>query len=159
MKRFNWIDVVILLVLVAVVAVVGIKLMSKPTEGVKEDASLSTPNLRVEVLCQELLPEEAENIILSLQSAPREVNGAQVEMTRIFNSNNLVDACITTWVIEESPTEGFVNLRLTVEANAVLSKGNYSIGTQEIRIGKGYTAKTMGMETEGTIVAVTELSK
>lgn len=159
MKRFNWIDVVIVLVLVAALAVVGVKFLGKPSETVSADISLSEPNLRVEILCTQMNPEEVDNMILSLQSAPRDMNGTKVEMTRIFNSNNLVDARVTAWEKEESAVEGLVDLRLTVEANAVLSKGNYSIGTQEIRIGKGYTTKTLGIEAEGTIVVVTELSK
>lgn len=165
MKRFNWVDVVIVLVLVAALAVVGVKaLPDKPAEVVSEDPTASEPvqfepNLRIEILCTELTPELADNAIDSLQSAPWDMEDIEGDMTQVFNSYKLEDAYFVAWEKEESDEEGLVDLRLTMEANAVPSRGCYSIGTQEIRIGKSYIAKTMGIEIVGTIVAVTELTQ
>ena len=159
MKRFNWIDITIVVILIAAVAFLGMKMLGGKTETLGAENQLSEPNLRIEVLCEDVTLEVAENVIASLQGAPREMSGMMVEKTRLFNSSNLVDGAITAWVIEPTERENVVNLRLTIEANAVLSKGSYSIGTQEIRIGRGYTAKTMDIELEGSIAVMTELAK
>ena len=159
MKRFNWIDITIVVILIAAVAFLGMKMLGGKTETLGAENQLSEPNLRIEVLCEDVTLEVAENVIASLQGAPREMSGMMVEKTRLFNSSNLVAGAITAWVIEPTERENVVNLRLTIEANAVLSKGSYSIGTQEIRIGRGYTAKTMDIELEGSIAVMTELAK
>lgn len=157
MKRFNWIDVVIVLILVAAVALLAFKMIGGKAETIGEEAVVTEPNLRIEVVCRDLTEETANNIIASLEGEPREVSGSLVEKTRIFNSSNLIDANVVAWQIVPCEEENEVWLRLTVEANAVLSKGSYSIGTQEIRIGRGYTVKTMDIEISGIITVMTEL--
>ncbi len=159
MKRFNWIDVVIVLILVAALALVVVKMTDKEPETLGAENVVSEPNLRIEVVCRDLTPEIANQIIASLDGEPREVSGQMVEKTRIFNSGNLVDGHITEWELMECDEPNEVWLRLTIEANAVLSKGSYSIGTQEIRLGRGFTAKTMDIEIGGIITVMTELKK
>ena len=52
-----------------------------------------------------------------------------------------------------------MDLRLTIDANGTLFRGSYTVGTQEVRIGKTFIAKTMSMELEGTVVSLTELAQ
>lgn len=158
MKRFNWIDVLIVLILVAAIGLVAYKMMGGDPQTLGSENAVTVPNLRIEVVCEKVTPETAQNIIASLESEPRTVSGNTVEKTRLFNSNNLVDARITEWKIVPSEEE-WVYLRFTIEANAILSSGSYSIGTQEIRIGRGFTAKTMDIEIGGIITVMTELKK
>ena len=158
MKRFNWIDILIVLILVAAVVLVIFKMSGGDPQTLGSENAITEPNLRIEVVCERVTPETAQNIIASLESEPRTVSGNLVEKTRLFNSNNLVDARITAWEIVPSEEE-WVYLRFTIEANAILSSGSYSIGTQEIRIGRGFTAKTMDIEIGGIITVMTELKK
>lgn len=158
MKRFNWIDILIVVILVAAIGLVIFKMAGGDPQTLGAENQLTAPNLRIEVVCEKVTPETAQNIVASLESEPRMVSGIPVEKTRLFNSNNLVDASITAWEILPSEEE-WVYLRFTIEANAILSSGSYSIGTQEIRIGRGFTAKTMDIEIGGIITVMTELQK
>ena len=160
MKRFNWIDILIVLVLVAALAFAAVKLTSKePAETVEEevvDFQTAAPDLRVEVVCRKLSREIAENAVAALQEEPREFEDEMVEMTRLFNSNKLVNGRISRWEIADEP-EGTVELRLTIDAIAEYANGSYRVGTQEVRIGKDFIAKTMSMELNGTVISITEL--
>ncbi len=158
MKRFNWVDILIVLILVAAIGLVAYKMMGGDPQTLGSETAMTEPNLRIEVVCEEVTTETAKNIIASLNSEPRVVAGNSVEKSRLFNSNNLLDARIIDCQIEPSEEE-WVYLRFTIEANAILSSGSYSIGTQEIRIGRGYTVKTMDIEIEGSIAVMTELKK
>ena len=73
--------------------------------------------------------------------------------TRLFNSNKLVDAKIIGHEITTA-ADGTTELRLTVEAAAVVSGGAYSVGTQEVRIGKDFKVKTLDVEIEGCVLTM-----
>ena len=160
MKRFNWIDILIVVVIIGALAFAGMKLLGGNGESVGSDEkvkALSEPNLRMVVEIPEVSRETAENAIASFAWAARELDGNMVENTRVYNSNRLVDAQITSWEILDTEEEDTVCLRFTVEANAEVYRGTYTVGNQEIRIGKGYIAKTLTVELTGTVVSMTEL--
>ena len=159
MKRLNWIDILIIVVLVAALAFVGMKVLGG-TETVEEvdEAVLSAPTLEFVVEIPNITRELAENSVASLNGTPRDLDGVMVPMNRIYNSNKLVDAEITEWELLDTEDEGVVTLRLTIAANPSIYRCNYLVGNQEIRLGKNnYIAKTMSIELTGTIVSVTEL--
>ena len=162
MKRLNWIDYLVILVLVGALAFAGIKVLggNSQTEGVSgEENLLSEPNLTMIVEISDLSREIAENAVASFAEEPRELDGVSVPMTRLFNSNRLVDGEIKSWEIRDTEDEDLVDLRLTIEANGTLYRCSYSVGTQEVRIGKAFIAKTMSMELNGMVVSLTELDK
>lgn len=154
--KLNVIDVVILLVLVAAIALVAVKFFSKEPETLGSENALTAPNLRFTVVCEEIPQELAENVKSSLQGEAQNVSGNMVEMTRLFNSNRLVDARI---VSAESEANGDgVDLRLTIEANALISSGAYTVGTQEARVGRDFNVKTLNVEIKGVIFTMEKLS-
>lgn len=200
MKRLNWVDILIITILVGALAFVGIRALAKNIQENKTKATtppttvesgeageteateetepeekypLSEPTLRMVVEIPDITRELAENTVASFDGAPRELDGDMISMTRIYNSNELVDAKIVSWDIVENKgestlaTEGentaeteysdLVTLRITIEANPGVYRCNYSVGTQEVRIGKEFIVKTMSMELVGTIVSMTEL--
>ncbi len=161
MKRLNWIDYLVIIVLVGALVFAGIKMLGgKPqaTDSVEENL-LSEPNLTMIVEISDLSREIAENAVASLDGEPRELDGVSVSMTRLFNSNRLVDGQIVSWEIRDTEDEGSVDLRLTIDANGTMFRGSYTVGTQEVRIGKAFIAKTMSMELNGVVVSLTELNK
>ena len=161
MKRWNWIDVLIVLILVVAVGFAAGKfLFNQPEEVTAPNAQLEVvePNLRIVVSCRDLTHELAESIVASLEGSPREINEEMVEPTRLLSGAKRLDGHVTAWEIRE-PEDGLVELRLTEEADAQFSNAITLIGVQEIRIGNSHFVKTMGIEIQGIIVSITELSK
>ena len=161
MKRLNWIDYLVIIVLVGALAFAGIKMLGDKPQAVEptEKDLLTEPNLTMIVEVTDLSREVAENIIASFDWEPRELDGASVPMTRLFNSNRLVDGQIVSWEMRDAEDEESTDLRLTIEANGTMFRGSYTVGTQEVRIGKAYIVKTMSMELNGMIVSLTELAQ
>ena len=161
MKRLNWIDYLVIVVLIGALAFVGLKILGDKDQidGSAESNLLSEPNLTMIVEVSDLSREIAENVVASFAGEPRELDGISVPMTRLFNSNRLVDGQIVSWEIRDTEDEQIVTLRLTIDANGTLFRGSYNVGTQEVRIGKAFIAKTMSMELNGMVVSLTELDK
>ena len=161
MKHWNWIDTLIVFILVGALAFVAGKGAGSQSESaIAPDAQLEVvePNLRIVVSCRDLTRELAESIVASLEGSPREINEEMVEPTRLLSGAKLLVGHVTAWEIREQE-DGLVELRLTEEADAQFSNAITLIGVQEIRIGNSHFVKTMGIEIQGTIVSITELSK
>ncbi len=166
MKRLNWIDILIIVILVGALAFVGVRALintleeknAAEQEVVVEKNPLTEPKLRMIVEIPEVSREIAENAIASLDDEPRELDGDMVPMTRIYNSNHLADGQIVSWEIIDTEEENLVSVRFTIDCNPNVYRCNYSLGSQEIRIGKSYIVKSMSIELTGTIVSVTELA-
>ena len=166
MKRLNWVDILIIVILVGAVAFLGIRTLGKT--GDKQTAGdssqnveqnpLTEPKLRMVVEVPEISREIVENAVASFENAPRKLDGDMIPMTRLYNSNRLVDGRVVSWEIIDTEDEDMVCVRFTIEANPSVYRCNYSVGNQEVRIGKSYIVKTMSMEITGTIVSVTELA-
>ena len=155
-RKLNIIDVIVIVILVAALAFAAYKLLNRGSEELGDADALSTPNIRFTVLCNDLDPTMAENILSSLSGAPMSIGGSTVEMTRLYNSNKLVDAQVVAFEAVDG-AEGTTDLLLTVEANATATPGAYSVVTQEIRIGKDYIVKTIGVEITGQILSLEKL--
>lgn len=83
-----------------------------------------------------------------------------------------IDAYITDCVIEPhiEPVEAadgtlhYVedttvhDLRFTIDANVQFVGNAYSVGTQELRVGKSHIVKTVGLEVNGTILSMEEVT-
>ena len=131
-RKFNIIDVIVLVILVAALAFAGYKLLNRGSGELGDADALSAPNVRFTVLCDDVDATMADNILASLASEPMEIGGTTVSMTT-------------------------KDVRLTVEANATATPGAYSVVTQEIRIGKDYIVKTVGVEITGQILSLEKL--
>ena len=151
--KLNIIDLLIILILVAAVAFVGVRLLSDKTDTLGSENAVTEPNLRFTVLVADVHPELAAQVEQALAGEPVDIGGNTVERTRLFNSNKLVDAKIIGHEITTA-ADGTTELRLTVEAAAVVSGGAYSVGTQEVRIGKDFKVKTLDVEIEGCVLTM-----
>ena len=161
MKRLNWIDILVIVLLVGALAFVGItKLGGSDTAAEAEQAMISSPTLEYVVEITDSSEERAKNAVASLAGDPRELDGQLIPMNYIYNNNKVADAQITDSVISEPNENGLVTLRFTISAKPSMYRSNYQVGNQEIRLGKNsYILKTMSIELTGTIVSVTELGK
>lgn len=165
MKRLNWVDILIIIVLVGALAFLGVRAVinsaekrnQENSEVVAETNPLSDPTITMIVEIPEISRELAENAMASLDDAPRPLDGDMVPMTRLYNSNRLADGQIVSWEILDTEDESIVCLRITIDANPSVYRCNYTVGTQEVRVGKGFIVKTMSMELTGTIVSLVEL--
>ncbi|MDR0890464.1 MAG: DUF4330 domain-containing protein [Oscillospiraceae bacterium] len=147
--KLNIIDLILLLLVIAVVAFMGYKLLGGSQETATSDA-LPNPNFRFAVLCEKLPLQVAQSVLKN--AGPQAEETIFDEPSRIFNVNQLYDAQITTIEVQERE-DGYVDLLITIEGVPTKSDIGYSLGLQEIRIGKEYTVKTQTIELEGTIIA------
>ncbi len=149
--KLNIIDILLILILIAAVAFVAVRFLSDDGDTLGSEVALSEPNLVFTVVCEDIDEVLAQNIMDSLASPDTLLDGNMINMTRLFNSNKLVDARVTAWEYENGA------LSLTVEGCAVYSNGAFSIGTQEVRIGKIFNVKTLDVEIEGLVYAMEKL--
>lgn len=154
--KLNIIDLLIILILIAAIVLVCMRLFSDKTETLGSENAVTAPNLRFTVLISDIHPELAAQIETALDGEPTDIGGNTVEMTRLFNSNKLVDARVIAHEVTTAE-DGTTELRLTVEAAAVISGGAYSVGTQEVRIGKLFNVKTLNAEIEGSVLTMEKL--
>ena len=154
--KLNVIDIIVILILIAALAFAAYKLLGPDTEALDANGSLSSPNIRFQVLCEDIPVELADSIVSSLSSEATVIDGVVVPMNRMYNSNKLVDAQITAWDIQVDG-EGRADLYLTVEAAATATGGAYSIVTQEVRLAKEYIVKTVDVEITGVIFSMEKL--
>lgn len=157
--KLNIIDILILVVLLAAVILVAYKFLfdggiSSDENTVKEVSS--EPNLRFTVLCEDVSPTVAGQVMASFEREPALINGESVEMTQLFYSNVLEDGKFVEWYTVENGEN--VDLYLTIETVADgYDTGVYSVGWQEIRIAKEFICKTLYMEITGVIYSMEPL--
>ena len=154
--KLNVIDIIVILILIAALAFAAYKLLGPDTEALDANGSLSSPNIRFQVLCEDIPAELADSIVSSLSSEATVIDGVVAPTNRMYNSNKLVDAQITAWDIQ-ADGEGRADLYLTVEAAATVTGGAYSIVTQEVRLAKEYIVKTVDVEITGVIFSMEKL--
>ena len=157
-RKLNIIDILILLVLVAAIAFAVVKVVGRSgADGADAADALSEPNLRFEMTTDELSKTLADSIQTALTAGKTKVGNVEAEAGRIYNGDKLIDACVTKVTAEPGETDGSYVLHITVEAKATPSSGHYSVGTQEVRIGRDYTVKTVDIEMLGTVSAMEKL--
>lgn len=154
--KINLIDFAVVLVLAAVIAAVGWKLAGNRITNALEGEKLT---IRYEVVCPDVDVDASE-------FAASHIGG------QLMNSGKLLDGCITDCVVEphtevvldadgnpkavEDPS--CRDLRFTIEAKVNEGDSIYSVGSQELRVGKEYIVKTLDMEFNGNITAIEEVS-
>lgn len=158
-RKLNIIDILILLVLAAAIAFAVVKVVGRSgADGADTADALSEPNLRFEMTTDELSKTLADSIQAALTAGKTKVGNVEAEAGRIYNGDKLIDACVTKVTAEPGETDGSYVLHITVEAKATPSSGHYSVGTQEIRIGKELYLKTLDVEIIATVDRMEKLS-
>lgn len=141
-RGVNPIDVLVIIVIIALVALGGYKLLNR-NNGV---AAPTTP-IRYTVLCTGVEPEVyasiQEHIPSQLMASGDLLDGQVVDVTAAPHTPSvLVDTASNTVKMEK---DGLLDLTFTIEANVKNATTN-EVGTQEVRIGKQHTVKTVYFE-------------
>jgi len=149
-KKFNLVDAIVVLLVVVVIAALGWKMVSAGFAAAEErkEAALAeaydtSPHLMFEVVCVDL-PEVVAESFAKQMELPEEDR-------QIMNGGELVKAYITDFRYEPNEKDSLCTGYFTCEAALKEEEGIYSVGTQEIRIGKSYIVKTYEIETSGYI--------
>ena len=165
-KKFNLVDFAIIAILVILIAAFVIKLTAA-SDAAEEEAAIDeeivlyedSPHMRCTVECHNV-PVAAAEVMLrnedpQINNSYKDLAAYIVDVTSHPTVYEVTDAegnistvedpetCTVTFVIE-----GYYN---EAEATAALAS---TIGTQELRIGKGYTLKTKSIEVIGTVIAM-----
>lgn len=150
--KLNLIDLIVVLVIIAVVAAVAWKLGGST---VTEAIAGNDHTIRYEVLCTRVDADTSE-------FAESHIGG------QLMSNGDMLDGHIVDCVVEpytqvvldsagnakqvEDPS--YRNLRFTIEANVVEAANAYSIGSQELRVGKSHIVKTTELEVNGNITSM-----
>ncbi len=155
-KRFNVIDVIVVLLVLAIIAAIAWKTIAdqRPVvvEEEEEEVELlfeSADHLIYEVVCKDIPEEVAE----AFQS--------QVQLSRakrrLMSNGQPLEGYLTDCSYE-TEEDGLCTVYFTIEAVLDYNEGIYSVGSQEIRIGKPHIVKTYQIESTGVIYSM-EVSK
>ncbi len=156
--KLNVMDVVIILVVVALLAVFLVKQFTqKPAETDVQDVTfvVVTEGVRKEAY-EDIAAHVPATLVASGAYASGEVKQVeatpvQVESIEQIHSNNLTQ----TVTVVPNADEEFVTLRFTITAPMDLKSLKMELSSQEVRTGREYIVKTAYFELTGTIVSVT----
>ncbi len=167
MKKLNIIDYLVIIVLVAAIALIAYTFL-KPEASENSAAeglgltALPDANCRFTVLCSDLNPELAQNLIEIYNGESRIADGVAISPKRIYNSERFLNGQITDIEIvdEVQSPDGTktVSLLVTVEATVDLSAPSRMLGYQLVCVGSSYNVKTIDLYVEGTIIDVETLA-
>lgn len=164
--KLNIVDVLILLVVIAAVAFLAVRMVGgSGGETIAADEPSAQANLRYTVLCEDMPLMQAENAVTAVTAEDYELkldddSILKVSPNQIFNSNKFQDAQITSAEIlpqDDSADGQRVTVRFVIEAAAKNTVASFVVGTQEVRIGRDYTVKTVDIEMLGTVSAMEKL--
>lgn len=153
--KLNLIDLIAILLVVAAVAVLGIRFLGKPADPYVGQEMVTVDYT---VLCR---------------SVPNElIEGFKGEVgEQLMAAGSMVDGCYITnveilpayiYLTSETAEDGYimaesqqnVDVLFTISGIAPKKNNAFSVGTQEIRIGKSHIVKTINMEYTGTILTL-----
>ena len=140
--KLNIIDLIAILLIVAVLALIGYKLLVRSPGGLAGEGQAVVYTVEV----KGVEPEVYEFIQKQLPS-------------QLMAANELLDASVTDVTatpVEHDTYAMMWNANLGVETLTQVDAGTYNLGTQEIRVGKSHIGKTATFELEGGIITSCE---
>ena len=132
--KLNLIDLLVVLVIIAGVAAVGMKFFGNDAV---EAVTSQKVTLTYEVVCEDV----PENVA---KYCSENIGGQLLSSGKLLNAH-IID-CKTVAVSSEQ-----TDLYFTVEAQTSFSGTVYAVGSQEVRVGKEHIVKTSDIECEGII--------
>lgn len=150
--KLNLIDLIVVLVIIAVVAAVAWKMGGS---AVTEAIAGNDNTIRYEVLCVKV---DADASTFAESHV-----GGQLMSNGDMQDGYIVDCVVEPYTQVVLDNEGnaqlvedpaYRNVRFTIEANVVEAANAYSIGSQELRVGKSHIVKTTELEITGNITSM-----
>ena len=147
-RKFNLVDFIVILLVLIIVAAVAWKAVTAGRTAAEERAKAemaaayeSAPHLVYKVVCTDIPQEVAE--------ACRQQMDLPMEDRQLMSNGKSVEGYITDCRYE--PAESGCTLYFTIEVIPDEKDGIYSVGSQEVRVGKGHIVKTYNIETSGWV--------
>lgn len=152
-KKFNLVDTTVALLLAIIVAAIGWKIVSARVTAARENSETTqayenSPHLVYEVVCRDI-PNEIAEAFESQMALP-------LVDRQLMAGREAVEGYITGCrVVPQEPVEEHANIvYFTIEALSTEKDGIYSVGTQEVRLGKSHIVKTYNIETSGWVCSM-----
>ena len=152
-KKFNLVDAIVVLLVVVIIVAIGWKAISAGFAAAEEreaeemaEAYGTSPHLLYDVVCINVPEEIAASFEAEMERPMAE--------RQIMNAGELVEGYITDCHYEVNEKTGYCTVYFTCEAVMTEEEGIYSVGTQEIRVGKSYIVKTYDIETSGNVASM-----
>ena len=152
-RKFNLVDFIVLLLVLIIVVAVAWKAVSAGRTAAEERAKAemaeayeSVPHLIYKVVCTGVPQEVAE--------ACRQQMELPMADRQLMSNGKSVEGYIIDCSYE--PAEEGCTLYFTIETLPVEKDGIYSVGSQEVRVGKGHIVKTYYIETSGWVYEMEE---
>lgn len=149
-KKFNLVDAIVVVLIVAIIVAIGVKAITKKlaanaAEMTEEEvlAYESSPHLAYKVVCI-AIPEEVAKKIEAQMELP-------MSKRQMMSNGVPVEGYITNCRIEPHTDDDLYSVYYDLEAALVDKDGIYSVGSQEVRVGKSHIVKTYNIETSGYI--------
>lgn len=165
-KKFNIVDFAIIAIIIVLIAAVLWQLTTASDEAEASAAAQdeilvyeNAPHMRCTVECYEVPIAAAEVMVRNedpqINNNYMDLAGYIVDVSTRPTTYEVTDADGNTSTITDPNTctvifviEGYFDEAVSTKAMA------YSLGPQELRVGKGYTVKTKSIEFLGTVVAM-----
>lgn len=147
--RLNIIDFLVIILVIAVVAMLGIKLAGRNSQGVTNATKL-TYTVKVTAVEPEVYQSVLENIPGQLM-ASGELLDAYVVDVQASPAVNGASLNTTGGALDITLRNDLLDLVFTIEANVTNTVLN-EVGTQEVRIGKSHIVKTTKFEMPSGVV-------
>lgn len=150
-KKLNIVDWIVLVLVVVVVAALGWKLIGvKKTADAEAKAAAEQSFEAAEHLTYQVVVADVPEAVAQACLAQAELPMAD---RQLMANGKPVEGYLMDMTAEEAE-DGTYTLIATVEASIVEADGIYSVGTQEIRVGKTHILKTYKLELNGQIADV-----
>lgn len=153
-RKINLVDFIVLLLVVIVIVAIAWKAVSAGVTAARERAETAmnqeyekSPHLVYKVICTDVPQEVAEacEAQMDLPMAERQL------MSNAKPVEGYITACTS-----EPAEDGLYSLYFTIETLPVRKNDIYSVGSQEVRVGKSHIVKTYNIETTGWIYEMEE---
>ena len=155
-KKFNLVDAIVAVLLAIVVIAIGWKVISSVVTARQEKAAQelaenyeNSPHLVYEVICPDIPRKVAESF--------KEQMDRPMSERQLMSMGNALEGYITACSYtpeDEEDENSMCTVLFTLECVPVEKDGIYSIGTQEVRLGKSHIVKTYYIETSGWVYSM-----
>lgn len=150
--KLNLIDLLVIVLIIAAVAVVGLKFLGGGGSGAGAGATKLTYTVRMTAQDERIVEQVAEYVDKAsgkrdqLMAGGSLVDGYVVDFwTETCVYNRLADGTVELFNAGGAEAHGLVDICFVIEAN-VGNTVTSEVGTQEVRIGKTHIVKTTHME-------------
>lgn len=147
--KLNIIDLLVILLVIAAVAFLGIKLANRDSGGVVGTTKL-TYTVKVSAVEPEVYESVKQNIPGQLMASGELVNGTVVSV-EAEPSHSGASLSTEGGALDVTLRDDLLDLVFTIEANVTNTVTN-EVGTQEVRIGKSHIVKTTKFEMPSGVI-------